>query len=83
MTTNRCFDLMPNTSQKSFYGKARVVENNDTITLYSYDTAVCAIVNGVFKKLWFDYSATTMKHINAFCEYYGINGRGKKWWDSL
>ena len=29
------------------------------------------------------YSATTMRHINAFIEMFGISGGGKKWWDAL
>lgn len=24
-----------------------------------------------------------MRHINAFIDYYGIEGGGKKWWDNL
>lgn len=47
--------------RKSFYGKARVVEDRGIKTLYSYNTAVCKINrNGKFIRLWAGYSATTM-----------------------
>ena len=82
------YDLKPiHDSRKSFYGKAfvGVVENSreKIITLWSYNTPVCEIYNGVFYRLWNGYSATTMRHVNEFCAQYGINGGGKKWWDSL
>ena len=68
--------------RKSFYGKARVVENRGIKTLYSYNTAVCKINrNGKFIRLWAGYSATTMRHVNAFLDEYGIDGGGKSWWD--
>lgn len=81
-------------SRKSFYGKAHVIydHNDDTITLRSYDTDVCRIVNKrsgfVFEKLWDGYSATTMRHVNEFIEQYtpysfSSKSGGKKWWDSL
>lgn len=89
-------ELRPTDGRKSFYGKARVIEENGTKTLYSYETAVCRInADGKFERLWYDevedsrgrvrrgYSATTMRHINSFCKTYGINGGGKKWWDNL
>lgn len=78
------FYLMPYDSQKSFYKKARVEEYNDgEKILYSYDTPVCSIDrDGNFTRLWFGYSATTMKHVNAFLKCYGISGGGKKWWDA-
>lgn len=79
----KTFDLIPNDGRKSFYGKAKVIENGGNITLRSYNTDVCRIVNGKFEKLWNGYSATTMRHINAFVDAYGINGGGKKWWDNL
>ena len=83
MVNGKVSNLMPNDSHKSFYGKAKVIENNGVITLRSYNTDVCRIVNGKFEKLWNGYSATTMRHINAFVDAYCINGGGKKWWDNL
>lgn len=69
---------------KSFYNKAKVAElDNGDIELTSYNTIICRIRNGKFEKLWDGYSATTMRHINAFLEFYGIEGGGKTWWDKL
>ena len=78
------YELKPTNRQKSFYGKARVIERaNGDIELKSYDTIVARVHNGKFERLWDDYSATTMKHVNAFLDTLGINGGGKAWWDSL
>lgn len=80
----KTYELKPNNRQKSFYGKATVTEHdNGTIELKSYNTIVCRIQNGIFQRLWGGYSATTMKHINAFVDYFGIAGGGKAWWDGL
>lgn len=85
MTTIRTIMLNPTDNHKSFNNKASVIirSNGDKI-LRSYTTYVAKIdSNGNFHKLWDGYSATSMRHINAFCDTYGINGGGKKWWDSL
>ena len=81
----KIFELpIMNDSRKSFYGKAHIIENdNGDIELKIYDTVVCRIRNGKFERLLDDYSATTMRHINAFIDFYGISGGGKKWWMSL
>ena len=78
-------NLNPTDGRKSFYGKARVeLSENGDKTLISYTTPVCRLTaSGKFEKLWDGYSATTMRHINSFCDTYGINGGGKKWWDML
>lgn len=69
---------------KSFYNKAVVTEHdNGDIELRSYNTIVCRIRNGKFERLWDGYSATTMRHINAFVDFYGIEGGGKAWWTKL
>lgn len=80
----RIFKLDP-INQKSFYGKATVYEYADgAMVLTSYATRVAEITpDGEFRRLWNGYSATTMKHVNAFIARYGIDGGGKKWWDSL
>ena len=79
------FDLpIMNDRAKSFYNKAIVIEkDNGDIELQSYTTIVCRIRNGKFEKLWDGYSSTTMRHINAFLDFYGIEGGGKSWWTSL
>lgn len=73
------YELLPTNGQKSFYGKARVeIDENGNKTLYSYDTKILTITaEGEFLKHWNDWSATTGKHIKAFC---GLN---KKEYSSL
>lgn len=72
---------------KSFYGKAFVIVEDfngvEIKALKSYDTIVCEIYGGDFRRLWNGYSATTMRHVNEFAAQNGINDGGKAWWDSL
>lgn len=76
--------LTPIDGRKSFYGKAIAIEHdNGVIELKSYNTIVAKIVNGAFYRLWWGYSATTMRHVNAFIDKYGIKGGGKAWWNGL
>jgi hypothetical protein len=85
MNINGTIALNPTDGRKSFYGKAVVLlcSNGDKI-LRSYATNVAKIdSSGNFHKLWDGYSATTMRHINSFVDTFGINGGGKKWWESL
>ena len=78
------FDLRPVDGRKSFYGKAQVVRFGDWYYLRSYNTFVCAIdSNGNFHRFWRGYSVTTMRHINAFIDAFGIPGGGKMWWSDL
>ena len=82
----RIYELTPGgyDRAKSFYGKAKVIEKDGETLLQSYDTTVCKIdKSGEFVRMWEGYSATTMRHINAFIEMFGISGGGKKWWDAL
>lgn len=48
------YELKPNTSQKSFYGKALVeVKKDGTQTLYSYNTPIIQKdTNGTLIRLW-------------------------------
>lgn len=71
--------------EKSFYGKAKVIEeDNGEKVLQSYNTRVCKITSGgKFVKMWSGYSVTTMRHINSFLSFCGIDGGGKSWWDAL
>lgn len=72
------------TLQKSYYGKAQVIYNDDgSVSLKSYDTIVCMIKDGNFVKLWDGYSATTMKHINDFRMMFNLSTLNKKEWDKL
>ncbi len=80
----RHYALQPTNNRKSFYGKAEVIErDNGTIELRSYQTIVARIRDGKFERLWDGYSMTTMNHINAFLDTFGIRGGGKTWWTSL
>lgn len=73
-----CYD------RKSFYGKAKIIEDEQgEIFLQSYDTIVCYInKNKKFVRLWNGYSSTTMRHINSFLRFVGISGGGKSWWNN-
>ena len=68
----RKYELIPTDGRKSFYGKAVViVEDNGIETLYSYGTPIIKrLVSGELVKLWSGWSATTGRHIQAFC---GLN----------
>lgn len=68
----RTYELTPTDGRKSFYGKAVVVvEDNGTETLYSYGTPIVKrLVSGELVKMWDGWTATTGRHIQAFC---GLN----------
>lgn len=63
------YELKPADGRKSFYGKAVVmVEDNGTETLFSYGTPILKrLVSGELVKLWDGWTATTGRHIKAFC----------------
>lgn len=71
----RIYELTPTDGRKSFYGKAVVqIEENGTETLLSYGTPIIKrLVSGEMVKLWDGWSATTGRHIKAFC---GLNKAG-------
>lgn len=75
--------LVPVDGRKSFYRKCYVLENEKEKRLYSYDTLVAKFINGKMYRIWGGYSVTTMRHINSFADYCGIEEGGKKWWDNL
>lgn len=68
----KLYELKPTDENKSFYGKAFVtVSENGTEILYSYGTPIIIrYANGELSKIWDGWSATTGRHIKAFC---GIN----------
>ncbi len=67
----KTYELQPTNNQKSFYGKATVIIENDTETLKSYSTLIIKRTkSGELVRLWDGWSATTGKHIAAFC---GLN----------
>ena len=89
-STLKIDNLNPNDSHVSFYGKAKVIRDNfGTYYLQSYETIVAVYVdapgnpdNG-FHRLWSGWSATTGRHISAFCSYVGCAQVNKKQWDKM
>lgn len=79
------FNLQPNDSHKSFYGKAVVLEvGNGTVFLRSYSTIVASIDrNKKVTSHWNGHSATTARHIRAFLDYYGLPVMCKKEWEEV
>ena len=73
------------TTQKSYYGKASILENEKVIALKSYNTIVCFIEKetGDFKKSWSGWSSTTAKHVNDFRILQGLNKINKKQWENI
>ena len=66
---------------EGFNRRASIRVNEDgTAILTSYYTDVAAIKNGIFFKLWDGFSATTLKHVNLFREYYGMDALNKRGW---
>lgn len=69
---------------KASYRKAYVLEDEKgNLFLQSYDTIVCGIINGIFKKFWDGYSRTTQTHINNFRNAHNMETLYKKEWESL
>lgn len=88
MDSNDLRDLRNEYKQDSRYhvvekisDRAIVIKDNYNIHyLKSYYTTVAAIADGKFYKLWEGYSATTMKHINAFLQMHGFPTISKHDW---
>lgn len=78
----KIYDLPCLDSRKSFYGKAKVMEQeNGEKILLSYNTEVAKITeSGEFVRMWGGESATTMRHINSFLQFLGMPGGGLAWW---
>ena len=68
----KSYELIPTDGRKSFYGKAVVtIAADGSETLYSYNKPIIKrMASGEFVKLWDGWSATTGRHIKAFC---GLN----------
>lgn len=65
-----------NDNANSFYGKARVTNENGTITLISYTTKVAQIKDG--KATVFNtHSQTTLRHIKEFLKQNGFIAENK------
>ena len=65
--------------------RAVVIKDGNMVYLQSYDTIVLSvdILTGTIKKMWDGYTATTLKHVNAFLK--GFNGQqfNKKSWENF
>ena len=73
--------------EKKTYNKATVIEKDGMAYLQSYDTIVCGIdlKDKTFYRFWDDYSRTTQRHIQMFCDMYGIDRcvSLKRNWESI
>lgn len=69
--------VLPNSGNRAI-----TIETDDDIYLQSYDTLILRKEKqtGKVHKLWNDYTATTMKHINTFLEL--SKSMGKHEWES-
>lgn len=84
------YEVTPLSHQKSFYGKAWEYPIGGGWELISYCTKVARIVldedarfdedDSKLVRLWGSYSATTMKHINAWLQWHGMKPINKKQW---
>lgn len=65
--------------------RALIIKDGNTVYLQSYDTLILSvnIATGTIKKMWDGYTATTLKHVNAFLK--GFNGQqfNKKTWEKF
>lgn len=61
------YELQPHNGRKSFYGKAKVIKEENKAKLISYDTIVAEYDMKTDEvKIFGYYSVTTATHINAF-----------------
>ena len=62
------YALKPNDRHKSFYGKCYVEKEDGVETLFSYNTKIMSKDDNVnFKRYYAKWTATTGRHIKAFC----------------
>lgn len=62
---------------KSFYGKAKIIRENGTIKLQSYNTIIAEIKDGKLHINGF-YSATSTRHLKEFIQQMGFEIGTKK-----
>ena len=63
-----------------FGGRALIIPVENGYILQSYYTKVAIFRNGEFFKIWGGFSVTTLKHINAFREFLGLDTINKRTW---
>jgi hypothetical protein len=73
------------TTQKSYYGKAIVIDCGEIKQLKSYDTIVCAYDTdtGIFTRFWGGFSRTTLNHVNDFRKLFNLPTLRKSEWNAL
>ena len=71
----KVYELTPVDGRASFYGKAKVfMDGNGNEYLMSYTTVVVKRDNtGKLSRCWSEWSATTGRHVRAFC---GLDKKG-------
>lgn len=65
-------------SRQSFYGKARVINNDGDLELVSYNTRVAIVYPDHTAQVFGSYSATTLRHIKEFLLQNGFKAENKK-----
>lgn len=70
-------------TQKSFYGKAQIREENGTKTLISYGTEILKVKGNKITPIWEGYSLTTQRHINEFMLQEFGKVCNKKSWEQI
>lgn len=55
---------------RRFYGNASVIVTGNIISLCSYNTIVCQIVDGEFRRTWHGWSASTARHVRIFLKQF-------------
>lgn len=85
MEIYKSYDLPCYDGRKSFYGKARVLEDRyGNRMLQSYNTRICLIcTDGTLNKLDPVATSTTRRHIRSFFEHCGYPYPGNHEWDAL
>lgn len=74
---NKAFSL------DGFNGRALIIPTESGYILKSYYTEVCKYEGGEFTKMWDGFSVTTLKHINIFREFLGLDALNKREWIEL
>ena len=74
----QAFELTPTNGRKYFGNKAKVIVQDNVSTLISYNTEV-ASYNHLENKVYLNgyFGLTTMRHQNAFLEFYGFDKLNK------
>lgn len=65
---------------EGFNGRALVIPVENGYILQSYYTKVAVIRNGEFFRTWEGFSVTTLKHVNAFRSFAGMQALSKREW---